>query len=183
MEAREAYTNLQAGISVDPRGGTTSSNNARKRKRLSLEEQVPDEFNGATASDNELSPPFLPQSDPSPSASNPNPSLSFQDTTYNESDNENETLPIDSNLPTEQEQNNHVNSSNPLPKAQLSNLQLAQEMIQNVQDARLEDDIVDEDLLASLCNPPKDDVKITPLMRFCLKVFLSLSAACSIRRI
>ncbi|KAM6490318.1 hypothetical protein JOM56_013481, partial [Amanita muscaria] len=78
----------------------------------------------------------------------------------------------------EQEQNNHVNSSDPLPKAQLSNLQLAQEMIQNVQDARLEDDIVDEDLLASLRNPPKDDVKITPLMRFCLKVFLSLSAAC-----
>ncbi|KIL69123.1 hypothetical protein M378DRAFT_7842 [Amanita muscaria Koide BX008] len=142
IRAREAQEYPQGSTSADTRG--------RKRKRLSLEEQVPDaNFNGAVTanihSDNEMnSPPFLTQSGSPPPASTPPPT--FHDDTFE---------PDITDRPEEpEEQHNPEPSSN----------------------ARLEDDITDENLLAGLRNPPMEDVEISRITRLCLKVFIALSA-------
>ncbi|PFH49417.1 hypothetical protein AMATHDRAFT_48745 [Amanita thiersii Skay4041] len=57
----------------------------------------------------------------------------------------------------------------------LPKLQLSQEIIKNIQNATLEDDIIDEDLLHLLRNPANTTIDMTPLMRLSINIFIALS--------
>jgi len=67
-------------------------------------------------------------------------------------------------------------SYNTFPCAFLENLALSQDMIANIQNAQLEDDIDNADLLYQLRNPSRDVPKLDEQTQISLKLFSALAA-------
>ena len=81
-----------------------------------------------------------------------------------EDDNEGEHTP---NMP-------QPSDNGTMPRAKLADLALAQSMIENIKNARLTDDIQDNDILASMYHPPTETTPPDALSILSLRIFLAL---------
>ncbi|KIL55197.1 hypothetical protein M378DRAFT_91264 [Amanita muscaria Koide BX008] len=62
-----------------------------------------------------------------------------------------------------------------LPQSRLPNLSLSQDMIKAIREARIEDDIKDDDVLSNLHNPACSPPQLDPITRLSIDIFLALA--------